>query len=116
MYTNILVSDMMDITSQLSYRMKVGTSCIYLHMCILNWDGLKIRKPKNNFLKKDYLPYLMRIFPEHSADKIQSTRGFRWEGVLGIYYIHIIYIHIFVGTMKNGSVISKFSNVWMSMG
>jgi hypothetical protein len=46
--TNILVSDMMDITSQLSYRMKVGTSCIYLRMCILNRDGLKIRKPKKN--------------------------------------------------------------------
>ena len=90
MYTNILVSNMMDITSQLSYRMNVGTSCIYLRMCILNWDGLKIRKPKKKYFlkKRDYLRYLMRIFPEHSADKIQSTRGFRWEGVLGIYYIH----------------------------
>ena len=28
-----------------------------------------------------------------------------------VCWVYIIYIHIFVGTMKNGSVISKFSGL-----
>lgn len=33
-----------------------------------------------------------------------------------VCWVYIIYIHIFVGTMKNGSVISKFSGLDVILG
>ena len=52
-YTNILVSDMMDVTSQLSYRMKVGTSCICICVFQTGMDRKLGNKKKDK--KKDYV-------------------------------------------------------------